>query len=138
MPPIKTLTAFEVRVHVFVDSATSNGLSSVIMQEVGPGGGPPPHMHLNEDETFIPLEGEFELLQEGKWRPIPKNEAVFGPRGRVHTFRNRGKTPGRIMVLISPAGFERYFEEVGLYSPAADMVKIVEISKRYGLTIHPE
>src|SRR5438046_7615589 len=33
-----------------------------------PGGGPPPHYHSNEDETFHVLEGRFAFLADGQWR----------------------------------------------------------------------
>jgi mannose-6-phosphate isomerase-like protein (cupin superfamily) len=37
-----------------------------------PGGGPPPHYHLNEDETFHVLEGRIAFLLNGEW-----NESVL-------------------------------------------------------------
>ena len=105
---------------------------------VPPGGGPPPHSHVHEDETFYNLEGDFEFLHEGEWHPLGVGETVFGPRGSIHTFRNAGKTTGRILVFITPAGFEDYLEEISFYSPATDMPKILEISKRFGVTFYPD
>ena len=134
MSSIKTFTVFGDRVDVFVDSATSNGLSSTLVQHVQPGGGPPPHSHTNEDETFMVLEGEFELLMDGKWHPLVPGDAGYARRGSTHTFRNSGKTLGRIMVMVTPGGFEKYLEEIGSYSPATDLPKIIEISNRYGVT----
>jgi quercetin dioxygenase-like cupin family protein len=136
MSSIKTLTIFGDRVEVFVDSASSNGLSATIVQEVHPGGGPPPHSHTREDETFVVLDGDFELLREGSWHTLPRGEAVLAPRGNIHTFRNSGKSLGRLMIFITPSGFEKYLEEISPYSPATDMPKIIEISNRYGITFH--
>lgn len=136
MPSIKTFTVFGDRVDVFVDSSMSNGLSSTLVQEVHPGGGPPPHSHTKEDETFLVLNGEFELLIDGKWHSLVPGEAAYARRGSIHTFRNSGTTVGRIMVVITPAGFEKYLQEIGGYSPATDMPKIIEISNRYGITFH--
>jgi quercetin dioxygenase-like cupin family protein len=136
MSSIKNFTVFGDRVDVYVDSSLSNGLSSTLVQEVHPGGGPPPHSHSKEDETFIVLDGEFELLMDGKWHPLTRGEASFALRGSVHTFRNSGKTMGRLMIVVTPGGFEKFLEEVGGYSPATDMAKIIEISDHYGITYH--
>jgi quercetin dioxygenase-like cupin family protein len=113
MKPVKTFRVFGEPVDVLVNSAMSQGSSAVLVQTTGPGGGPPPHMHTREDETFIALEGDFEILSEGQWRRISVGEVVFAPRGFVHTFRNAGSTPGKIMVFVSPGGFENYLEEIG-------------------------
>ena len=40
------------------------------------------------------------------------------------------------MIVITPGGFERYLQEIGGYSPATDMPKIIEISNRYGITFY--
>ena len=58
---------------------------------------------------------------------------AYGPRGGTHTFRNAGKTPGRLLVFITPAGFENYLEEISPYSPITGLAKIIEISNRYGI-----
>jgi quercetin dioxygenase-like cupin family protein len=134
MSPIKTFHVFGERIDVLVDAVSSNGLSATIVQHVPPGGGPPPHSHTNEDETFTVLEGDFEMLSEGRWSSVGKGEVVYGGRGKVHTFRNVGSTPGRVLIFITPGGFENYLEEISHFSPSADMAKILEVSKRYGVT----
>jgi mannose-6-phosphate isomerase-like protein (cupin superfamily) len=135
MSSIKTFSVFGDRVDIFVDSAISSGLSSTLVQHVLPGS-PPPHSHTNEDETFVALDGEFELLMNGQWHPLAPGEAAYARRGSTHTFRNSGKTIGRIMVIVTPGGFEKYLQEIGIYSPATDMAKIIEISNRYGITFY--
>ena len=39
-------------------------------------------------------------------------DLIFKPRGQWHTFWNAGDEPARILEMISPAGFERYFEQM--------------------------
>jgi mannose-6-phosphate isomerase-like protein (cupin superfamily) len=136
MSSIKTFAVFGDRVDVFVDSSMSNGLSSTLVQEVHPGGGPPPHSHTKEDETFVVIDGEFELLMDGQWHPLVSGEAAYARRGSIHTFRNSGTTIGRLMIVVTPGGFEKYLQEIGGYSPATDMPKIIEISNRYGITFY--
>jgi hypothetical protein len=37
---------------------------------------------------------------------------VLIPRGTVHTFGNAGSTPAKLLVILSPPGFEQYFIEI--------------------------
>jgi quercetin dioxygenase-like cupin family protein len=136
MPPIKTFSVFGDRVDVIVDKATSNGLSTVMLQLVAPGGGPPPHSHTREDEIFTPLEGNFEFLSDGIWHAVQPGQTVFCPRNNIHTFRNAGAFAGRLLMFITPGGFEEFLEKVGSLSPATDMPRIIEIAASYGITLH--
>jgi quercetin dioxygenase-like cupin family protein len=136
MKPVRTFDVFGEPVDVVVNGAMSGGSAAVLIQTTGPGGGPPPHRHTREDETFTVLEGEFELLREGQWAKVAVGEVVFAPRGFIHTFRNCGSTVGRVLIFVSPAGFENYLEEIGPLSPATDMARIIEISERYGISFH--
>lgn len=59
-----------------------------------------------------------------------------------HTFWNAGKTVGRIIEIISPAGLEPYFEALAqLLFPAAgprDVERITALQRKYGVPRHPE
>jgi quercetin dioxygenase-like cupin family protein len=136
MKPVKTFDVFGEPAEILVNGAMSKGTAAVLVQMNSPGSGPPPHRHTNEDETFTVLEGDFEFFSDGRWSRIPVGEVVFAPRGFVHTYRNAGTSTGRILVFVSPSGFEDYLEEVGSFSPATDMAKIIEISARYGISFH--
>ena len=90
-----------------------------LLEEVTPSqGGPPPHIHHREDEAFYVLEGELEFLVEGRTIPASAGSVVYGPRDILHAFKNVGTTPSRMLVLVAPAGLEKFFEEVG--EPATD------------------
>ena len=134
MSPLKTFKVFGERVDVLVDTVTSNGVSATVVQHVPPGGGPPPHSHKNEEETFTVLDGDFEILSEGKWNRLPTGEVAYSQRGSIHTFRNVGTTLGRVMVFITPGGFEKYLEEISPLSLPADLQQLLEISERYGIS----
>ena len=138
MPPVRSLKVFGSVVEITVDGAMSHGVTSVVILTVPPGGGLPPHAHEFEDEMFMALEGDFELLQDGEWTPLPIDEPVFSSRGTVHSYRNVGKSAGRIATIYTPAGFEQWFEEVNGLSPATEMKQIVSISEEYGVTIHAD
>ena len=101
-----------IRIH----GRDTGGVVSAVESHDVPGGGPPPHIHHREDETFQILEGEYEWTVGGKTFIAQKGATIFAPRGIPHTYRYLGKTPGRLMCVITPAGFEGFFEEIGALS----------------------
>jgi len=79
-----------------------------------PGTGPVPHRHSREDESFYILDGqlEFRIGERGERLILAApGSLVFAPRGIPHTYKNVGTTPARALVIISPAGLEKFFEE---------------------------
>ena len=73
------------------------------------GGGRPPLHHHDFDEAFYVLEGEltFQLGDEVFTRAA--GDLAFAPRGVAHTYANLRGAPARALLVITPAGFERYF-----------------------------
>jgi quercetin dioxygenase-like cupin family protein len=134
MAPIKSFTVFGEPVEILTNTEMTGGRSCVLIQSSPPGGGPPPHSHQNEDETFFVLEGEYELLANGVWHKLMAGHAMHAMRGGVHTFRNVGTTLGKMLTVVVPAGLEKYLEEISPLSIPDGMPKVLEISKRYGIT----
>jgi quercetin dioxygenase-like cupin family protein len=128
-------TAMLIRVH----GRDTGGSVAVVETHDKPGGGPPPHIHHREDETFQILEGEYEFTVAGKTTPAKQGDTLFAPRGIPHTYRYAGKTPGRLMTVITPAGFEEFFEEIGAMSPEQqqDIPRVRAIANNFGLEFLP-
>ena len=124
-----------IRIH----GRDTDGVVSVVESHDVTGGGPPPHIHRREEETFQILEGEYEWTVGGKTFIAQKGTTIFAPRGIPHTYRYLGKTPGRLMCVITPSGFEGFFEEIGALSPQQqqDIPRVIEIGKKYGLEFPP-
>jgi quercetin dioxygenase-like cupin family protein len=124
-----------IRIH----GRDTNGTVSVVESHDVPGGGPPPHIHHREDETFQILEGEYEFTVGGKTILAKPGTTLFAPRGVAHTYRYLGQTPGRLMCVINPSGFEGFFEEIGAMSPQEqqNIPRVLEIAKKFGLEILP-
>ena len=124
-----------IRIH----GRDTGGVVSTVESHDVPDGGPPPHIHHREDETFQILEGEYEWTVGDKQFVAKKGETIFAPRGIPHTYRYLGKTPGRLMCIITPAGFEGFFEEIGALSPQKqqDIPHVMEIAKKFGLEFLP-
>jgi quercetin dioxygenase-like cupin family protein len=117
-------------VEILISGEMTGGRSATLTQTSPPGGGPPSHSHLNEDETFYVLEGEYEFLLDGEWRRSIPGQAIQVMRGSVHTFRNVGAASGKMLVFISPAGLGKYLEEISTPSVSEDMPQILAISDR--------
>src|SRR5579872_684062 len=72
----------------------------------------PLHRHNNEDEYSFVLEGRMGALLGDEHLEAGPGDLVLKPRGQWHTFWNAGDEPCRILEIISPAGFERFFAEL--------------------------
>ena len=89
-------------------SAETTGGSFSIVEEVAPLD-TPPHVHANEDELFIVLEGEHEFTVGETVFDVGPGAVVFAPRGIPHSHRRVVPRTGRFLTLVSPAGFEGFF-----------------------------
>jgi quercetin dioxygenase-like cupin family protein len=94
-----------------VTGAESGGAYFAMEALVPPGGGPPPHIHTREDETFYLLEGNVEFLLGEQTVVAGPGDFVNVPRGIVHRFQNTGTETARIILTFTPAGIEHWFEE---------------------------
>ena len=124
-----------IRIH----GRDTRGVVSVVESHDVPGGGPPPHVHQREDETFQILEGEYEWTVGGRTFVARRGATIFAPRGVPHAYRYLGQTPGRLMCVITPSGFEGFFEEIGALNSEEqkDIPRVIEIAKKFGLEIPP-
>ena len=122
----------------------TNGQFFLIETLVLPGGGPPPHIHHRESERFYVLEGEFEFLARDEWIKVAPGSFVYVPKDSLHTFKNAGDSVGRLLVIVAPAGLDKFFEEAGepgtdISSPPGppDVEKLLAIAERYGTEFPP-
>ena len=132
----ETLRAFGDEVTVKLGAAHTGGAFALCEVVTLPGGGPPPHFHLHEDEMFIVQEGVVEFWLDERWQRLEAGGIAYAPRGKVHTFRNAGDRPCRLWVLATPAGFETFFARCAaefLKPDGPDMKRIVEISAEHGI-----
>jgi quercetin dioxygenase-like cupin family protein len=135
----KKLNVLGIPMVIRIHGRDTGGVVSAVESHDVPGGGPPPHIHEREDETFQILEGEYEWMVGDKKFVAQKGMTIFAPRGIAHTYRYLGKTPGRLMCVITPSGFEGFFEEVGAMSPQQqqDIPGVIAVGKKFGLQILP-
>jgi quercetin dioxygenase-like cupin family protein len=128
--------AFGEQVIVHLSGAQTGGKIALWTEITPPDGGPPPHYHLNEDEFFFVQEGKMAFLQDGQWEQVERGGVAFMPRKSVHTFKNVGDAPSKMLIATTPAGFEIFFArcaEEFAKSEGPDMERIVAISAEHGI-----
>ena len=108
----------------------------MLTQITPPGEGTPLHTHHREDEALYVLEGEYEIQYGDKTVRARAGTFVFAPREIAHKFSNVSKGQSRMLIFVSPAGFEGFFEEVSELGLPPDMEKILVLAKKYELEIH--
>ncbi len=99
----------------FAESNETHGNFALIEALLKPGNEPPPHVHEREDELLYVLEGKLDAYIGREVLSAEAGECLFFPRRTPHAWVIRSARL-RMLVLISPAGFEQYFR--ALSSPA--------------------
>ena len=118
------------RVNIILTAAETGGAMGLVEITSPPLGGPPRHLHRNEDEAIAVVEGEIEVWTPEGTRVLRAGEAVFVPRGVEHAFRVVGERPARMMVVVTPGGFEGYFQ--GLLAANFEMPRDREAANALG------
>ena len=109
------------RVSFLVTGAESHGGTFIVEGMTAPGGGPPPHIHRFEDESFYILEGTAIFQAGGRTIHAKPGDFIHIPRGTVHSLKNDGVVPTRTVIIVSPAGptgAQQFFEEA--FYPTTD------------------
>ena len=99
------------------------------------------HTHAHEDEFSYVLEGEIGVRIADEVLHATPGCYVFKPRGVPHTFWNAGPRPARLIEIISPPGFDKYFAEMATLfrgDGLPDFEQVTKLAGRYGLTFQME
>ena len=100
----------------------------------------PLHRHNREDEYSYVLEGRVGALLGDEVVVGSPGDLIFKPRNHWHTFCNAGDPPARLLEIISPAGFEGFFDELvdlgGVTE--AQPETLAELCARYELEMDPD
>ncbi len=125
----------------------TGGAYALCEARVLPGGGPPPHIHHREDESFFVLEGEITFTLGDRKVVAKPGSFIQGPRGIPHAFKNESQAPARMMILVAPSGFDQFLVEFAQPVPSfdsppvpvtpADIQKLLEVAPKYGIEILP-
>jgi len=113
------------------------GSIAIVEHVFAPGFLVPPHVHTREDEISYVVEGEIGFRSNGREATLGAGGYIVKPRHELHSMWNATNAPARMIEIITPAGFEKYFVEVAEAVAAAGRVGpdiLGPIADRYGLT----
>src|SRR4051812_37786197 len=129
-----------IGVRFMIDSDSTGGGFSLVEHPMSPRAlAAPLHRHLREDEYSYVVEGRMGALLGDDVLEAGPGDLVFKPRGGWHTFWNAGEAPCRILEIIAPAGFERFFAELvelgGVVQAEPEILG--DLCERYALEMDP-
>ncbi len=116
-------------------SSDTGGALSIVEHPFEVGALVPPHLHTREDEFSIVTEGEIGFRSGDREVVLGAGGYITKPRGEMHTMWNAGKTPARMIEIISPSGFEDYFAAMSdlLQSGPPAPEDVTRLADEYGL-----
>jgi mannose-6-phosphate isomerase-like protein (cupin superfamily) len=130
-----------IGVRFMIDGDETGGGFSLVEHPMSPRAlAAPLHRHLREDEYSYVLEGRMGALLGDEVLEAGTGDLVHKPRNQWHTFWNAGDEPCRILEIIAPAGFERFFAELDALGGAlaAPPEQMAELCGRYELEMQPD
>lgn len=130
-----------IGVRFMIDGEEAGGEFSLVEHPMSPRAlAAPLHRHTREDEYSYVLEGRIGALLGDEVLVASPGDLIFKPRNQWHTFWNAGDEPARILEIISPAGFERFFAELvelGGVTRAEPQI-LADLCARYELEMDPQ
>ena len=117
-----------------ISGAETRGAFAVVEHPIDPGR-VLPHVHVHEDEYSYVLEGTIGARVGDHEVVAGQGSYAIKPRGLMHSFWNAGPGPARLLEVIAPAGFEKYFVEL---AEAGDPNRRQELAAKYEVTYSDE
>jgi mannose-6-phosphate isomerase-like protein (cupin superfamily) len=134
-----TLVTGPLGAYLLAAGAQTGGIASFVIHTLQPRAlGSPVHTHRNEDEWSFVLTGAVGVELDGETSVARPDDLVLKPRGVPHAFWNAGEEPARLLEVITPAGFEGYFErlaEVLSSDGPPDLERVQDMAAAYGLDV---
>jgi mannose-6-phosphate isomerase-like protein (cupin superfamily) len=98
-------------VRFLVSSEDTHGAWSLVELKEMPGYHTNLHRHNHTDEAFYVLEGVLTTKIADKIEDWPAGSYILIPRGTPHAQGNRGNVPVKILLTMTPGGFEQSFKD---------------------------
>jgi mannose-6-phosphate isomerase-like protein (cupin superfamily) len=75
-------------------------------------GGPPRHVHHQQDEWFYAIQGEFAVEVGNEKLRLTPGDSLFAPRQVPHVWAHLSDVPGTPLTAVSPVGtFETFLRD---------------------------
>ena len=116
---------------------TPGGALDYFICEVAPHGGPPLHVHHNQDEAIHVLSGRFKVRIGDQEYTLDSGGFAYLPAGLPHAFLNLTDQPADLIIVFTPGGGHKFFEELGPATRTATFNRdeVAAIFERHGMTL---
>ena len=118
-------------------SAKDTGNDLAVFEQTGltPRGGPPLHIHPNQDEWFYIIEGEY-IFQVGEEKyEMGKGDTIFLPRNIQHAFIQLSEK-AKVIVSYLPAGkMELFFAETDKWTSPPTKDEIIKVFADHDMVV---
>lgn len=120
-----------------VTGEDTNGAFDYFIVEVAPHGGPPLHVHHFQEETIHVLKGRFKIRIGDSIHYVNEGGFAYLPSKVPHAFLNLTDDVGEVIVVYTPGGGHKFYEELGPISrtAGADRLQIAAVFEKYGMTL---
>jgi quercetin dioxygenase-like cupin family protein len=119
------------RIAIRRSSRETRGAYAVVESVAEPGCGVPLHLHQNEEEHFVVIEGAYRVVCNDRAFVAAAGTSFTIPKGANHAWRNISQGQSRALVILTPGGFERCIEEIKSCPPD----RIHEFAAKFGCLI---
>jgi mannose-6-phosphate isomerase-like protein (cupin superfamily) len=135
----EVVTALGSRYRYKVVGGDTDGAYSLVEEVLLDPEGPPMHVHDHEEEAFYVLAGRARFAAGEERRDLSAGDFILVPRGVPHTLARLGEEELRMLVIVSPPGFEQFFRDVQELEAAAGSPlseeEVVAFAATYGTRI---
>jgi mannose-6-phosphate isomerase-like protein (cupin superfamily) len=120
-----------------VTGEDTGGAFDYFIVEVAPLGGPPLHVHHKQEETIHVLKGRYKIRIGDEIFYCDEGGFAYLPSKVPHAFLNLTNEPGEIVVVYTPGGGHKFYEELGPISRSgsADRNAIADVFTKYDMTL---
>lgn len=120
-----------------VTGEDTGGAFDYFVVEVAPKGGPPLHVHHRQEETIHVLTGRYKIQIGSEVFLCEEGGFAYLPSGVPHTFQNVTDEPGQIVVVYTPGGGHKFYEELGplTHNCIPDRATVAALFEKYDMTL---
>jgi mannose-6-phosphate isomerase-like protein (cupin superfamily) len=119
------------RIAVRLSSLDTNGAYAIVESVAAPGCATPTHLHRSEEEHFVIIAGSYRIAIGEKVFEASAGASITLPKGVPHSWRNISSEPGRMVVILTPGGFEQCIKTIRNSPPE----KLEAVAASYGCYI---
>jgi quercetin dioxygenase-like cupin family protein len=115
----------------------TRGALDYFVCQVAPHGGPPLHLHHEQDEAIHVLSGRFKVRIGDQQHTLEPSGFAYLPAGLPHAFVNLTDQPAELIIVFAPGGGHKFFEQLGPATRNAnpDHDEVAAIFERHGMTL---